>query len=164
MNEYVKSEKIYDFNVFIHEYTFQKFNFMEGFNMKTYEEMKVMERKVNLFNALNTIRELAEENSTILSKLDELESEVKAIQKEKAISEAVTEMEWLNQQETAKNDIIKYIVEHGSEKIIIPIKTWNNWEAILSGFLKIEKRFYKKEVQCVKLSYYAALQEIILYY
>lgn len=123
-----------------------------------------MERKVNLFNALNIIRNLVEENSAILSRLDEVEAEVKAIQKETAISEAVTEMEWLHQQETAKNDIIKYIVEHGSEKIIIPIKTWNNWETILSGFLKIEKRFYKEEVQCVKIFYYAALQEIVVYY
>lgn len=123
-----------------------------------------MERKINLFNALGTIRKLAEENSAILSRLDEVEAEVKAIQKETAISEAVTEMEWLHQQETAKNDIIKYIVEHGSEKIIVPIKTWNNWEAILSGFLKVNKRLYKEEVQCVKLFYYAALQEIVVYY
>lgn len=123
-----------------------------------------MERKINLFNALGTIREIAEENSEILSRLDEVEAEVKAIQKETAISEAVTEMEWLQKQEDAKNDIIKYIVEHGSKKIIVPIKTWNNWEPILCGFFKVKKHFYKEDAQRVELSYYAVLQEIVVYY
>ena len=123
-----------------------------------------MERKVNLFNALGTIRELAEENSAILSRLDEVEAAIKSIQKETAISEAVTEMEWLQKQEEAKNEIIEYIVAHGSKKIVVPIKTWNNWEPILCGFFKINKQFYKEDAQCIELSHYAILQEIVVYY
>lgn len=166
MNEYVKSEKIHDFNVFIHEYTFQKFNFMEGSKMMNTRENrgKIMERKINLFNALKTIREIAEENSAILSRLDEVEAEVKAIQKETAISEAVTEMEWLQKQEEAKNEIIEYLVAHGSKKIIVPIKTWNNWKPILCGFFKVKKHYYKEDAQHVELSYYAILQEISVFY
>ena len=126
---------------------------------------------INIFNAIKTIKEIVGENEKISLKLNEIEIEINTIsnqideiKKETAIFEAVTEMEWLKKQESAKNDIIKYIIDHGNKNIRIPIRTWNNWKIILSGFIKIEEKFYDDEKTTAEISYYDILNTISCFY
>jgi predicted metal-dependent phosphoesterase TrpH len=96
-------------------------------------------KNVNLFNALKTIRTLAENNEEIISRLDAVEAGLKEVVSTidtlatvKVLTEVKDNLDLLKKQENTRKSIIDYVVEHGG-KVIIPIETWSEWEKILSG-------------------------------
>ena len=98
-----------------------------------------MKTNVNLFNALETIRTLAENNEEIISRLDAVEEGLKEVVATidtlatvKVITEVNDGIELLKKQEEARKSIIDYIVKHG-KRIIVPVETWNEWKTIITG-------------------------------
>ena len=98
-----------------------------------------MKTNVNLFNALETIRTLAENNEEIISRLDAVEEGLKEVVATidtlatvKVITEVNDGIELLKKQEEARKSIIDYIVEHG-KKVVIPVETWDEWKKIIKG-------------------------------
>lgn len=98
-----------------------------------------MKTNVNLFNALSTIRTLAENNKEILSRLDAVEEGLKEVTATidtlatvKVITEVNDGINFLKKQEETRKSIIDYIIEHG-KKVIIPVETWNEWNKIIAG-------------------------------
>ena len=98
-----------------------------------------MKTNVNLFNALATIRTLAENNEEIISRLAAVEEGLKEVVATidtlatvKVITEVNDNIDLLKKQEEARKSIIDYIVEHG-KKVIVPVETWNEWKKIIAG-------------------------------
>ena len=98
-----------------------------------------MKTNVNLFNALKTIRTLAENNEEIISRLDAVEEGLKEVVATidtlatvKVITEVNNSIDFLKKQEETRKSIIDYIVEHG-KRVIVPVETWNEWNKIIEG-------------------------------
>ena len=96
-------------------------------------------KNVNLFNALKTIRTLAENNEEIISRLDAVEAGLKEVVSTidtlatvKVLTEVKDNLDLLKEQEIARKSIIDYIEEHGG-KVIVPIETWNEWDKMIRG-------------------------------
>lgn len=95
---------------------------------------------VNIFNAINTIKTLVENNEEVMTRLTEVETELNKIATNKAIVNFDSNLDWLKKQEQARFEILNYLEEHGN-KVIIQQSVWNDWQHILNG--NVGKKFIK---------------------
>ena len=101
--------------------------------------MEKIMKNINIFNALATIRNLAQNNEEIISRLDVVEEGIKevtetinALATVKVLTELQTGLNVLEEQEKARKSIIDYIIEH-DKKVIVPREIWEEWNKIIVG-------------------------------
>lgn len=90
-----------------------------------------MNTKVNVFNAISTIKELVEGQEQLVKAIEEIETTV-------AINNCTTRLEELKKADKMREEVIDYLIENGAEKefISIPVDTLKEWKLLLKGSYK----------------------------
>lgn len=87
-----------------------------------------MTKNITIFNAMNTLRELAQGQEELVKAVEEIATTV-------AINNCTTRLEELKKAESMREEVLQYLSEAGAEKdyISIPIETLKEWKMFLEG-------------------------------
>lgn len=89
------------------------------------------DKKITVFNAINTIRELAKGQEELVKAVEEIATVV-------AVNNCSTRLEELRKTDKMREEVIDYLIEIGADKdyIHIPVETLREWEIFLAGSYK----------------------------
>ena len=87
-----------------------------------------MTKNITIFNAMNTLKELAQGQEELMKAVNEIATTV-------AINNCTTRIEELKKAESMREEVLQYLSEAGAEKdyISIPIETLKEWKIFLEG-------------------------------
>lgn len=87
-----------------------------------------MTKTITVFNALNTIKELAKGQEELVKAVEEIATTV-------AINNCTTRLEELKKAEKMREEVLQYLIEVGAEKdyISIPVETLKEWKLFWKG-------------------------------
>ena len=87
-----------------------------------------MTKTITVFNALNTIKELAKGQEELVKAVEEIATTV-------AINNCTTRLEELKKAEKMREEVLQYLIEVGAEKdyISIPVETLKEWKIFWEG-------------------------------
>lgn len=88
-------------------------------------------KKITVFNAINTIRELAKGQEELVKAVEEIATVV-------AVNNCSTRLEELRKTDKMREEVINYLIEIGADKdyIHIPVETLREWKVFLDGSCK----------------------------
>jgi hypothetical protein len=88
-------------------------------------------KKITVFNAMSTLRELAKGQEELVKAVEEIATVV-------AVNNCSTRLDELRKTEKMREQVIDYLIEIGADKdyIHIPVETLREWKLFLNGSCK----------------------------